>query len=104
MQKLIMPYEWNLSEMEKERIQATNVGKDIKINEPMTPAVFQADGYYIFAFSSDSTVPKEYFERFAMVETDMERITLEVDAVFRLLGEAPKLLIDPFSDEDGWMP
>ena len=81
MQKLIMPYEWNISEEETEAIQRCNVGEDIKINTSMTPAVFQTDRHYIFAFTSNTAVPKEYFKRFAMVETDMERIRLEIEVV-----------------------
>ena len=98
MQKLIMLYEWNISTDEERKIQGANIGEDIQINVPMTPAVFQADGYYILAFSSYSAIPEAYCKRFAMVETDMESIAFEIDVLSHILGVKPILQIDPFAN------
>ena len=101
MDNMLMPYIWDLSDHIKEQVEKTEVGDMIHINEPLMPAVFQNDeNVYLFAFTSEETIPKEYIKEYAIVKVTIQQILLEFLAIERILGKSPLLMINPFDDEN----
>ncbi len=99
MDRLFMLYVWDLSEKATSETEAAEIGHTVHIDESMLPAVFQTDNeIYLFAFTSEEEIPKEYIKDFAVSEASVQSILLEMCAVEKLLVRTPNLMINPFSD------
>lgn len=94
-----MLYVWDLSEEATSKTEGAEIGHTVHFDEPMLPAVFQTNNdIYLFAFTSENEIPKEYIKDFAVSEASLQSILLEMCAVEKLLGRTPKLMMDPFND------
>ena len=87
MDKLLMPYVWDLSGSTTEQVKKTEVGNMIHIAESMTPAVFQnKENVFLFAFSSEREAPTacvieingEEFARYDLPAITGEKV-IEID-------------------------
>ena len=66
----------------------------------MVPAVFQfEENVYLFAFTSEETLPTEYVKEYAIVEATVQQILIEIRAIENILGKTPFLMLNPFDDE-----
>ncbi|MBQ9945699.1 MAG: SseB family protein [Clostridia bacterium] len=100
MDKLLMPYVWDLSGSTTKQVKKTEIGNMIHIAESMTPAVFQnKENVFLFVFSSEKAIPPKYIKEYAIVEVTVQQILIEFRAIENILGKTPFLMVNPFDDE-----
>ena len=100
MDKILMPYIWNLTDHTLEQVEKLEVGDMAHIDEAITPAVFQnEENLYLFAFTSEKAIPPKYIKEYAIVEVTVQQILIEFRAIENILCKTPFLILNPFDDE-----
>ena len=100
MDKMLMPYMWDLSDSSIKQVEKLEIDDMVHIDEVMTPAVFQnEENIYLFVFSSEKAIPPKYIKEFAIVEVTVQQILIEFRAIENILGKTPFLMLNPFDDE-----